>query len=159
MTSKLKNCLKNLFGLLLNIFLINTLLAFNAFLKNDPAPILKRLMNESRYRAMEEEEEEEDDAIADAELAKLIKEASARASKTANRTFRDIRRLLVASGFDWSKARILSITTVVRTEDGVETRRVPYDQNMTEQRLPVHLLIESCEKKISLKLEIGRAHV
>lgn len=123
--------------------------AFAAFVDDSPETVPDLVMNESRYRAMTAGD---DRGMTGQEHENAIEEASARAAESASRTFGELRRLLVASGFDWSSARVVRVETVVR-QGMMGTVRVPFDALRTEQRLDLHLVIESGGKAIELKLD------
>lgn len=122
--------------------------AFEAFVRNDTQKVSDLIMNESRYRALTKSKDVGTPAT---EYEKHIKEASARAQDAAHRSFRDLRRLLVASGFGWSSAKVKRLETIVR--DGTSTKRAQFDPKSKKQRLDIFITIESAEKTIELHLD------
>jgi hypothetical protein len=123
-------------------------IAFDAFVSNNTQRVSEFLMDESRYRTLTKGKEV---GMTTTEYEKHIKDASRRARDSAHKSFRDIRRLLVASGFDWTSAKLERVETIVR--EGMDTKRVEFNPKSTEPRLDIHLIISSGEKTIELKLD------
>ncbi len=123
--------------------------AFMAFVNDEPGLLSDRLMTEQRYQRLLETDRTNWSRPRPSEAE--LKEAARRAVTSFETSFRGIRRVLTASGFDWQSARLTSVETVIY--QGGRSRRVPYDDKRTERRLDIWLRIEADEKTILLALD------
>lgn len=123
-------------------------IVFNAFANNDPGLFSKDLMTEAKYRILTKGSDSE---LTKSEYEQKLKEASLRARKNAETSFKEIRGALVKKGFDFSKAELIRVETTVRK--GFKTERIQYSHEMKDQRLDIHLIIKSGDRIIDLKID------